>query len=207
MGDCDLVGAFLNAGVWSTQRSQRGRRQGEEQEAAREENMMIDHLGPEDAAVYQELRLLALQESPAAFGSSYAEEVDRPLEVIEKRLADARNHVFGAFDENGRLVGMTTLRREERVRSKHKAFLFGMYVLPKHRKQGMGRALLEAVISRAEKVGIRQVNLTVNSENRAAVLLYESCGFEQFGLERDAFRIEDGFFDTAYMVLRVTGDN
>jgi len=118
-------------------------------------------------------------------------------------MADARNHVFGAFASDGQLVGMATLRREQRVKSEHKAFLFGMYVLPEHRRQGVGRALLEALISRAGEIGVRQVNLTVNSENRAAVLLYESCGFEQFGLERDAFRIGDGFFDTAYMALRV----
>jgi L-amino acid N-acyltransferase YncA len=169
--------------------------------------MRIEQLSSEDAAVYQELRLFALQESPAAFGSSYAEEIDRPLEVVEKRLADSRNHVFGAFDEDGRLVGIATLRREERVRSAHKAFLFGMYVLPEHRREGVGRALLEAVIRRAEGVGIRQVNLTVNSKNSAAVLLYESCGFEQFGLERHAFRIGDGFVDTAYMALRVQGSS
>jgi GNAT superfamily N-acetyltransferase len=168
--------------------------------------MRIEQLTPEGATAYQELRLFALQESPAAFGSTYAEEVERPLEAVERRLADARNHVFGAFDEKGRLVGMATLRREGRARSDHKAFLFGMYVLPEHRRQGAGRALLEAVICRAEEVGIRQVNLTVNSENRTAVLLYESCGFEHFGLERDAYRIRDGFFDVAYMVLRVRGN-
>jgi L-amino acid N-acyltransferase YncA len=113
--------------------------------------------------------------------------------------------VFGAFDENGRLVGIATLRREERVRSAHKALLFGMYVLAENRRQGIGRALLKAVISRAEEIDVRQVNLMVNSQNRAAVLLYESCGFEHFGLERDSFRIGDGFFDTAYMALRVRG--
>jgi ribosomal protein S18 acetylase RimI-like enzyme len=168
--------------------------------------MKIEQLTPDDAAIYQELRLFALQESPAAFGSSYAEEVDRPLEVVKGRLADPRNHVFGAFSEDGQLVGMATLRREERVRTDHKAFLFGMYVLPEHRRQGIGRALLEAVVSCAEGLGDRQVNLTVNSENSAAVLLYEACGFERFGLERDAFRIGDGFFDTAYMALRVQGN-
>ena len=167
--------------------------------------MKIEQLTSKDAATYQELRLLALQESPAAFGSSYAEEVDRPLEVVKERLGDARNHVFGAFNDDGQLVGVATLRREQRVRSKHKAFLFGMYVLSEHRRQGVGRALLEALISRAGEIGVRQVNLTVNSKNSAAVLLYESCGFERFGLERDAFRIGDGFFDTAYMALRVRG--
>jgi ribosomal protein S18 acetylase RimI-like enzyme len=166
----------------------------------------IEQLTPEDAAIYQELRLFALQESPAAFGSSYAEEVDLPLEVVRERLEDTRNHVFGAFNENGQLVGMATLRREQRVRTDHKAFLFGMYILPGHRRQGVGRALLEAVISRAEGLGVRQVNLTVNNENSAAVLLYGSCGFERFGLERDAFRIGDGFFDVAYMALRVQGN-
>ena len=167
--------------------------------------MEIQQLRPDDAATFQKLRLFALQESPAAFGSSYAEEADRPLEVVAERLEDVSNHVFAAFINEGRLIGVALLRREQRVKSGHKAFVFGMYVLPEHRRQGVGRALLETVISRASELGVRQVNLSVANANKAAVRLYESCGFERFGLERDAFRIGNDFYDVAHMALRLQG--
>lgn len=167
--------------------------------------MEILQLTPDDAWAYQKLRLFALQESPTAFGSSYAEMADRPLEMFVERLSDARNHVFGAFTDNERLVGIATLRREQREKTGHTAHVFGMYVLPEHRRQGLGRALLEKLISTASDLGVRQVNLSVVSANKAAVYLYESCGFERFGLEKDAFRIEDDFYDVAYMALRLKG--
>lgn len=82
--------------------------------------MEIRQLSGEDAEMYQALRLRGLEESPTAFGSSYAEEVERPVAVVKRRLADEHNHIFGAFTGEGRLVGMVTLRREPYVKMAHK---------------------------------------------------------------------------------------
>jgi ribosomal protein S18 acetylase RimI-like enzyme len=165
--------------------------------------MEIRELTARDAERYRTLRLFALEESPTAFGSSYAEEVERPVEVVARRFADANNHIFGAFTGDGRLVGMVTLRREPYAKMAHKATIFAMYVAPEVRQQGAGRALLAAAMARAVEVGVRQVNLTVTSTNEAAVGLYKSFGFERFGLERDASLIDGVFYDAAYMVVRV----
>lgn len=165
--------------------------------------MEIRQLSGEDAEMYQALRLRGLEESPTAFGSSYAEEVERPVAVVKRRLADEHNHIFGAFTGEGRLVGMVTLRREPYVKMAHKGTIYAMYVAPEARQQGAGRALMAAALARAEALGVRPVNLTVTSTNEAAVALYASCGFEQFGLERDAFLIDGVFCDAAYMVVRV----
>jgi len=163
--------------------------------------MEIRQLTSADATAYQELRLFGLQESPSAFGSSYAAEVDRPLHVVVARLDDPRNHVFGAFAHEGALTGIVTLRREPQGKTYHKAYVYGTYVRPEYRRQGTGRALLEAVIARAREVGLRQIQLSVTQANRAAVLLYESCGFVRYGLERDAFQVGDACYDVAHMVL------
>lgn len=168
--------------------------------------MEIRQLGGEEAVVYQELRLFGLQESPTAFGASYDEEADRPLEVVSERLQDERNFVVGAFTDEGRLAGIATLRREEREKLRHKAHVFGMFVLPQYRGQGAGRALLERLIERAREIGVRQVDLGVTADNEAAVGLYASCAFERYGLERDAFKVGDDFYDVAYMALRLGGD-
>lgn len=165
--------------------------------------MNIQQLSAADAGAYRELRLYSLQESPAAFGSSYEEEVDRPLETVAKRLADGDNHIFGALSDEGDLRGTITLRRDTHVKGAHRAYVYAMYVLPQYRRQGVGRALMEAVIARARELGLSWISLQVNQANEEAVRLYESCGFEMFGLEKDAFRIGDDRYDAAYMALRL----
>jgi ribosomal protein S18 acetylase RimI-like enzyme len=125
--------------------------------------------------------------------------------MVAARLKDARNDVVGAFDD-GQLVGVAILRREPPGKTDHKAYLFGMYVLPEHRLHGVGRALLETIISRARERGLRQIQLSVTDANRAAIHLYQSCGFTHYGLERDAFRVGDEFYDVAHMALQLSDD-
>jgi predicted GNAT superfamily acetyltransferase len=85
--------------------------------------MRIQVLTPDDAEEFQELRLRGLQTSPTAFSSSYAEEVDRPIQAVAQRLRAEASTVFGAFTEDGQLVGLTGLYREQRMKSHHKAFI------------------------------------------------------------------------------------
>jgi len=44
--------------------------------------MQLRTLTPEDASVFQELRLQGLREAPTAFASSYEEECDTPLAAV-----------------------------------------------------------------------------------------------------------------------------
>lgn len=165
--------------------------------------MDIIQLRRDHAAEYQALRLYALQESPSAFGSRYADEAGRPVEVVAERMADPLNHIFGAFDGDGRLIAQITLRRQERPQNAHKADIFGMYIHPEHRRRGLGRALLQEALERAGRLGLRRVNLSVNNDNLAAVRLYETVGFERYGLEPEAMSIDGQYFDFAYMTFRL----
>lgn len=168
--------------------------------------MEIRALAPADAAAFQHLRLQGLQESPTAFGSSYAEEVERPRDEVARRLGvkEDDSFVLGAFAADGTLLGVTGLHRPARVKTAHKADVWGMYVAPAFRGQGIGRALLEAVIARARALpDLRQLNLTVTASNAAARALYRSCGFETFGLERAALWVDDQYYDTEYMTLQL----
>jgi hypothetical protein len=48
--------------------------------------MHIRRLNTSDASAFQLLYLLGLREAPTAFGSSYAEEKDRPTTFVESQL-------------------------------------------------------------------------------------------------------------------------
>lgn len=52
------------------------------------------------------------------------------------------------------------------------------------RRQGIGRRLMEAMVSVARMKGVRQIVLEVRESNTTARKLYESCGFAQEALRR-----------------------
>jgi [ribosomal protein S18]-alanine N-acetyltransferase len=54
-------------------------------------------------------------------------------------------------------------------------------VLPAHRRKGLGRTLLEAVLETAASQGARRATLEVRRSNDAAIRLYQGMGFELAG--------------------------
>ncbi|MBM4185850.1 MAG: GNAT family N-acetyltransferase [Gemmatimonadetes bacterium] len=152
----------------------------------------IRRLVETDAAEFQALRLLGLQESSQAFAASYEEEADTPMSAIAERLADPEAAVFGAFDPA--LIGVVGVYRQAKAKMRHHGHIWGMYVHPAARRRGVGRALvLEAVDFAATALRLRYLTLGVNVANRAAIDLYRSIGFVPIGVERD-FLVVDGLF-------------
>ena len=163
----------------------------------------IRRLSAADAAAFQALRLRGLVESPEAFGSTYAEERERPLGVIAERLGGdpASGFVLGAvLASDGPLVGLTGCYRESSRKRRHVAIIWGMFVAPEARGRGVGGALLDAAIAGAAKwPGVEQVALTVVPEKATARALYASRGFLTFGTEPRALRDETRHYDMEYL--------
>ncbi|MEY4562685.1 MAG: hypothetical protein RLZZ618_1962 [Pseudomonadota bacterium] len=166
--------------------------------------MHTRRLTPADADAFQALRLKALIESPDAFGSSHEEEKDFPPAVIESRLAPrADRGVFGAFDGE-RLIGFVALGREDKLKLKHKAMVWGLYVAPAFRRHGLAGMLLGEALNLARSVsGLMQVNLSVNAANQGAIRLYASAGFVAFGREPGAMCIERVLHDELHMSVQL----
>jgi ribosomal protein S18 acetylase RimI-like enzyme len=158
--------------------------------------MQIRELTEDDAAIYWPLRLRGLREDPDAFGSTYAESKDRPLEEVARQLKESREQgsfALGAFDDAGQLVGCVRLGANVGVRARHVAGIYGMYVVSELRGQGVGRALLEAAIARArERPDLEQLFLYVVTTNAPAIALYQRAGFEPFATIPHAMKTEDG---------------
>ena len=160
-------------------------------------------LTPADADTYRALMLEAYERHPDAFTSSPAERARLPPSWWAERLApgdDAPSVVVGAFDEGDQLVGAAGLDVESRIKARHKAVLFGMYVAPVARTQGLGRQLVEAVLAEARaRPGLRVVQLTVTQGNEGAEALYERCGFKIFGQEPMAIFVDGQFHAKVHM--------
>ena len=168
--------------------------------------MKIKRLSPSDAAAYRMLRLQGLKECPAAFGSSYQEEKPKGIALYRGRLArSADKWVFGAFDGD-RLIATATLVRDTHLKSRHKANIYAMYVDPKFRRRGIGRALLERCIRRAKAMrGVSKVGIAVVESNASAVALYASLGFAAYAREPDALRVSGTSYPELFMSLPLRG--
>ncbi|WP_026584070.1 GNAT family N-acetyltransferase [Bacillus sp. J33] len=163
--------------------------------------MDIRLLQPEDAAGYKELRLEGLKKNPESFGSSYEEEVGRPTAVYRERFKAENSVHFGAF-EDGQLVGMVSLVRETGLKMKHRANIYAMYVTESSRQKGIGKRLISEAVEKArEWDGVEQIHLAVMSENVPAKKLYSSFGFEVYGKERHALKINGVYYDEDLMAL------
>ena len=164
--------------------------------------MQIRSLGEVEAALYRKIRLNALKNDPDVFGSSYEKEASLPLETFKAKLAPAKDKfVLGAFQENG-LMGIVTFVREGDLKNRHKGNIFGMYVSPETRGQGVAKALMEQLIDRSKNLdGLEQIKLSVVSTNEAAKQLYMSFGFEVYGVEPNAMKVNSQYLDEDLMVL------
>ncbi|WP_240948486.1 GNAT family N-acetyltransferase [Bacillus sp. RO1] len=162
-------------------------------------------LSKEDAEPFQKLRLESLVKEPTSFASSYEEELHRSLNEIKNRIPENQDSfIYGLFDSEI-LVGITGFHREDKLKFKHKGFIWGVYVTEEFRGKGYSKQLLEHTLTKAKNIpGLKQIQLTVAATNTSAKKLYESYGFEVFGYEKSALYVDGFYLDEEHMVLQLS---
>ncbi len=165
----------------------------------------IRPLGETEVEPYRDIRLRMLREHPESFGAS-ADDFEREADEVyrqryRERTERESNFILGAFLD-GALVGTAGIFRKSGPKEAHKAVLWGMYVAPEARGRGIGRSLVErAVALAAESMrGLEQVQLCVVTANEPACQLYETSGFQTYGLEREALKLDGRSLDERHMV-------
>lgn len=159
--------------------------------------MLVRQLTNADATSFRALRLAGLKAHPDAFGSSWEEESEQPLSWFADTLRDS--YVTGC-ENGGALVGIAGFLHSERLKTKHRGTLWGMYVAPEARGQGVGAALVQQLIGHAKNT-VEELNLTVAAQNLSAIKLYESMGFVRTGIDPRALKIAGAYVDEVSMRL------
>jgi GNAT superfamily N-acetyltransferase len=141
-----------------------------------------------DAAPFFALRRASLLDAPLAFGASPEDDLAASVESVRELLQrGAENAVYGALAPE--LIGALGIFRERHRKAAHKARIWGMYVAPAQRGQGVAAALLGAAIAHARTLsGVDWVHLSVTSAAPTAHRLYARVGFRLWGSEADALR-------------------
>ena len=148
-----------------------------------------------DVALYRDIRLEALSDTPEAFGSTFEAENAQPATWFADRLGNTT--VLGAF-RGPELTGIAGFAVQQGQKRAHKGLLWGMYVRPGARASGVGQRLIEAILDVARR-HVELIQLTVVQDNLRARRLYARLGFVDYGLERNALKQDGRYYDEVLM--------
>jgi phosphinothricin acetyltransferase len=76
-----------------------------------------------------------------------------------------------------------------------------VYVDERFRGRGVGRLLLEELLSLARKQGFHSVIARISDDNAASIALHRRCGFALVGVEKEVGRKFNRWIDVAVMQL------
>ena len=104
---------------------------------------------------------------------------DNPIspELRTEFLADSRHHLVVAI-ENGVVIGMASGVHYVHPDKPAQLFINEVGVSSSHRRRGVGRALVERLVRRAEELRCTEAWVLTDRKNESACRLYESAGAE-----------------------------
>jgi len=124
-------------------------------------------------------------------------------DIWRKRITDAApEDYFLVAEVAGEVVGNAGLHAAGRARRRH-AGSVGMSVRDDWHRRGIGTALMNAIVDIADNwLNYQRLELTVYTDNAAAIALYRKFGFEIEGTHR-RYAFRDGEYVDAHAMARL----
>jgi ribosomal protein S18 acetylase RimI-like enzyme len=97
--------------------------------------------------------------------------------LIDKQevLKEIANSIFYLIEKDGKTVGDTSYE----MKDKGRAYISGLGIMPPFQGQGIARQTMEMILEELKNVKV--IDLVTHPENKKAISLYETLGFEQIG--------------------------
>ena len=142
--------------------------------------MEIRRVRRDEWQAHREIRLRALAADPDAFGETLEHALTEADADWQRRADRPNGMAFVAVADDGRFVGMANGGPAPAEHGQY-AGVYGMWVAPEVRGQGVGGALLQAVEGWAREAGYDRIGLGVTTTNDAAIALYTAAGYVDLG--------------------------
>jgi GNAT superfamily N-acetyltransferase len=143
---------------------------------------LVDRAPDDDVAV------LLVRAQWAELSARYGEPEPEPESIRNPGAFRAPTGAFLGLDVAGEAAGCGGLCRCGDNDDDATAELKAVYVAPLHRGHGYGRLIVQALETRAARLGYRAVRLETGDAQPEAIALYQSLGYSQidrFGIYRD----------------------
>jgi [ribosomal protein S18]-alanine N-acetyltransferase len=124
------------------------------------------------------LRRAVLEDLPAMIAAEaelFGTDAWSPELVVAEVSHPANYYLVAVPDGSLDIAGYAGLRADSRGGD---GDIQTIAVVPGHRRVGLGRLLLQALLAEAYARGVNQIFLEVRADNDAAIALYDSLGFE-----------------------------
>ncbi|MGG4040951.1 N-acetyltransferase family protein [Bacillus smithii] len=116
------------------------------------------------------------------------------IEAMEKE----ENSTIFVAEAEGDLIGYLIAIGGGARRNRHSVYLV-VGILESYRGKGVGTRLFLALEKWAREHHIHRLELTVMTNNRAAIALYSKMGFEKEGINKDSLLVNGKYVDEYYM--------
>lgn len=164
--------------------------------------IVIREANPTDAIQFRMLRLEALQNNPIAFTADYQKNLNYPPKYWEDLLtmqADESTIFLAEYETN--LIGMTGIARGSSPKTRHGAWIWGVYVSPDWRGLRIAEEIIRSCFTWARARKIILAKLGVAAVSRPAINCYERCGFKTYGTEPRTVLYEGKYYDEYLMSI------
>lgn len=95
------------------------------------------------------------------------------LDMTERQTGDSKRKTYIAILQDEKIGKISVLDEGE-----NSAYIFGFVVAPQHQGKGYGRQIMMETVKRLKAERFTTIGLEVAVENKNALKLYQSCGFE-----------------------------
>lgn len=123
-------------------------------------------------------------------------------QFLQGRL-DAERECMALAEVEGRIAGSCSVFHSAPNRRAAHRCEIGIALYREYWGCGIGRMLMEHILTLAKEYGYEQAELEVASENTAAIALYESFGFQVFGRLPRNMKYADGTYADMLWMMKM----